>query len=282
MDHVSPILVGPLLGEVCGELHALLRTLTPEDWHRPTVSSRRQVRDIASHLLDGSLRRLSMQRDRYSLTPRPGESQAPESLLAFLNRLNAEWEQATRRLSPTVLIQLLELADRQFAVFMSSLDPYGPAIFPVAWAGEGASLNWFDVARDYTEKWHHTQQIFDAVGRDSTIMNRRLYHPCLETLLRALPFTFRDVTAADGAAVTVEIMGEAGGVWRIIQQGAAWSFAEDSGPSSTVVTISQADAWKVFTKRRSTAETLAAFPKIQIQGDQQLGRTVLEMVSVMA
>lgn len=282
MDHTSPILVAPLLSEVCNELHALLRTLTPEDWHRLTVSSRRQVRDIASHLLDGSLRRLSMQRDRYTPTPRPGETQAPEPILDFLNRLNADWEQATRRLSPTVLIALLELADRQFAEFMSSLDPYGPAIFPVAWAGEGASLNWFDVARDYTEKWHHTQQIFDAVGRDSTIMNRRLYYPCLETFLRALPFTFRDVTAPEGAAVTVKITGEAGGLWRIAQQGAAWSFAEDSGPSSTVVTIPQADAWKMFTKRRSAAETLAAFPKIQVQGDQQLGRTVLEMVSVMA
>ena len=38
-----------------------------------------------------------------------------------------------------------------------------------------------DMARDYTEKWHHTQQIFDATKRPSTIMSRRLGHVILLT-----------------------------------------------------------------------------------------------------
>jgi hypothetical protein len=271
-----------LLHEVCAELHALLRVLTPGEWHLPTASSRRQVRDIVSHLLDGSLRRLSMQRDGYTPTPRPGEAQPIEPLLHYLNRLNAEWEQATRRLSPPVLIQLLELADRQFADFMNSLDPFGPAIFAVAWAGEESSLHWFDVARDYTEKWHHAQQIFEVTGRPSTITPRRLYHPCLETFLRALPFTFRDVDAAEGTTVAVEVAGDAGGIWQIVRRDKAWELVESSSPPSTVVVIPQADAWKVFTKRQLPAEVLATFPGIDIRGDERLGRHVLEMISVMA
>jgi hypothetical protein len=41
--------------------------LTPDEWHLQTVSSQRTVKDIASHLLDESLRRLSMQRNNYRL-----------------------------------------------------------------------------------------------------------------------------------------------------------------------------------------------------------------------
>jgi hypothetical protein len=66
MSAMPPILVADLFPEVGRRLVALLRTLTPDEWHRPTVSSRRSVKDAVSHLLDGSLRRLSLQRDGYS------------------------------------------------------------------------------------------------------------------------------------------------------------------------------------------------------------------------
>ena len=66
MTDLAPILVAGLHREINGHLVDLLRSLAPEDWHRPTGSSQRNVKDIASHLLDGSLRRLSLQRDGYS------------------------------------------------------------------------------------------------------------------------------------------------------------------------------------------------------------------------
>ena len=31
-------------------------------------------------------------------------------------------------------------------------------------AGEAVSANWFDVAREFTERWHHQQQIRLAIG----------------------------------------------------------------------------------------------------------------------
>ena len=187
---MPPILVADLFPEVTSRLLELLRSLSPDEWHLPTVSSRRTVKDIASHLLDGTLRRLSMQRDGYRPADGWSQPRADESLVVFLNRLNDEWEVGTRRLSPAVLVGLIEWADAQLAELFRSLDPHAPAIFPVAWAGEERSENWMDVARDYTEKWHHTQQIFDATDRPSTIMNRRLGHPCLDIFMRALPFTF--------------------------------------------------------------------------------------------
>jgi len=121
-----------------------------------------------------------------------------------------------------VLGDLIEWADAQLADLFQSLDPHSTAIFSVAWAGEERSENWMDVARDYTEKWHHTQQIFEATGRPSTITERRLFHPCLDIFMRALPFTFRSVEANAGSVVTVLITGEAGGSWFVHRQASGW------------------------------------------------------------
>jgi hypothetical protein len=153
---MPPIHIADLFPEISRRLVELLRSLSPDDWQLPTLSSRRTVKDIASHLLDGSLRRLSMQRDGYRPPDGRSRPRAGEPLMDSLNRLNDEWEAGTRRLSPRMLVDLIEWADAQLADLFRSLDPSGPAIFPVAWAGEERSENWMDVAREYTEKWHHT------------------------------------------------------------------------------------------------------------------------------
>jgi hypothetical protein len=278
-----PILVAPLFRDVSSRLTELLRSLDPEDWHRPTLSSQRQVKDVASHLLDGSLRRLSLQRDGYLPEGSSGRPRADETLLSFLTRLNAEWEVATRRLSPQVLIGLLEWADPQLADLFESLDPFAPALFPVAWAGEDHSQNWMDIARDYTEKWHHTQQIFDATRRLSTITQRRLFHPCLDTFMRALPFTFQDVDAPEGTMIGVRIVGDAGGDWFVVRSEHKWTQVTDAAePATARMIITQDSAWKLFTKRLDRREARRRFPDIQVVGDIDLGSHVLDMVSVIA
>jgi Mycothiol maleylpyruvate isomerase N-terminal domain len=280
---MPPILVADLFPEVSRRLVELLRTLAPVEWHLPTVSSRRTVKDIASHLLDGSLRRLSMQRDGYR--PADGRSQPrpSEPLMDFLNRLNDEWETGTRRLSPKALTDLIEWADAQLADLFRSLDPHGEAIFPVAWAGEERSENWMDVARDYTEKWHHTQQIFDATKRPSTILDRRLGHPCLDIFMQALPFTFCTIDAPIGGVVAVVVTGDAGGNWYVERRKGGWEqSAESQRTPLATVTMGQDTAWKLVTKRRSPEATRQQFPDVRITGDEALGQKVLSMVSVMA
>ena len=95
---MPPILVADLFPEITSRLSELLRSLSPDEWHLPTVSSRRTVKDIASHLLDGSLRRLSIQRDGYRPDDGRSRPRDGEALVGFLNRLNDEWETGTRRL----------------------------------------------------------------------------------------------------------------------------------------------------------------------------------------
>ncbi|MCE9554160.1 MAG: maleylpyruvate isomerase N-terminal domain-containing protein [Planctomycetes bacterium] len=283
MKTMPPILVAGLFPEMSRQLVKLLRSLTPDEWHFPTFSSRRLVKDIASHLLDGSLRRLSMQRDGYFSADGSSKARAGETTVDFLSRLNDEWEIATRRLSPQVLIELIEWADAQLAELFRSLDPQGPAIFPVAWAGEEKSENWMDIARDYTEKWHHTQQIFAATGRPSTIMNRELGYPCFDIFMRALRYTFRNVEADQGSVVAVAIKGEAGGTWYIERRKEGWEqIAVAPGPPTATVTMDQDTAWQVVTKRRSPEAIRQQFSDIRITGDETLGLSALNMVSVMA
>lgn len=182
-----------------------------------------------------------------------------------------------------MLIALTEWADAGLADLFRSLDPHAPALFPVAWAGEEASENWMDVARDYTEKWHHTQQLFDATGRPSTIAGRDLYHPCLDTFMRALPFTFRDVDAEDGTVVAVGVTGEAGGTWCVERRAAGWvQVPESPRPAASTVILGPDTAWRLVTKRRDRAAVFAQFPDIRIDGDRELGELVLGTVSVMA
>jgi uncharacterized protein (TIGR03083 family) len=279
----TPILVSHLFREVDGHLLDLIRSLSPEDWHRPTVCSAWSVKDIASHLLDTALRRLSMQRDGYVPPDSPKGFNTYEELVSYINRLNAEWTSATARISPRALTGLMHQATAELADLFESVDPFAPALFPVAWAGESESLLWFDIAREYTERWHHQRQIADAVGRATPIDDRHLHYPVLDTFMRALPHTYRDVAAPDGTLVSVRVVGDAGGEWFVRRGEGAWKLFYDAGDDpDSVVTMDQPTAWKFLTKRTDRATARARFPAICIDGEAAYGEPVLEMVSIMA
>jgi hypothetical protein len=115
------------------------------------------------------------------------------SRIDLVNRLNAEGVTVYRRLRP-VLIDMMKAACQQSASFHDSLDLFAPATFTVSWAGEETSLNWFDTARELTERWHHQQQIRLATNRPG-IMTPDLYHPVLDCFVRGLPHVYQDVDA---------------------------------------------------------------------------------------
>jgi uncharacterized protein (TIGR03083 family) len=260
------------------KLQTLLRSLSPEDWQRPTLARQWTVKDVAAHLLDGNLRTLSMLRDGHY-------GEAPDEfdyagLVAFLNRLNGEWVRAARRLSPAVLVELLAQSGAEYTAYLHTLDPWAPAVFSVAWAGEAESKNWFHVARDYTEKWHHQQQIREAVGQPAELLTPTLYRPLLDTLLRGLPHALRDVPAPVGTVVQVRIASASGGVWQTEKTADRWQLRATPAPGAPLaaeVELAPEVAWKVFTKGLDPTEAAA-----QVRGDADLGAAVLRLVAVMA
>lgn len=273
-----PIPTVHLFPKLDAKLLELLRSLTPEDWTKPTVAKLWTVKDVATHLLDGNIRMLSMVRDSY-FGDTDGKIDSYRELVDFLNRLNADWVTATKRMSPAVLIELLDITGKEYSTCIASLDPFQPALFPVAWAGEDQSLNWFHTAREYTEKWHHQQQIREAVNRPG-IMSREFYFPLIDTFMQALPHTFRNVPAVAGEAVEVIVTSEAGGAWYLIYEKSRWIFAKNKPAEiHSSVTIDPDTAWKLFTKALSGLE---AEKKIKFSGNESMARPILSMLSVMA
>ena len=216
----GPILCAYLLRRVDDKLIELLSSLSAAEWAVPTIVPQWTVRDVAAHLLDTVLRKLSLVRD--GCTVERAEIRSERDLVALVNRLNREGVAVYRRLSPAVLIEMMRMACDQSARFHESLDPFAPAVFAVSWAGETASPNWFDTARELTERWHHQQQIRLAVNRPG-IMTPELYHPVLDCFVRGLPHLYRDVEAPAGATVLLEIAGECGGRWALKKCASGWA-----------------------------------------------------------
>src|SRR5713226_6483175 len=219
IEPLKPILTAHLFPKIDGMLIELLRSLAPEDWEKQTVSPKWKVKDVAAHLLDTALRGVSIGRDGYvAESPRINCS---ADLAAFINRLNNEGVTVYRRLSPVVLIRLVEVATKSLAEFHASRDPYATAPYGVSWAGEEKSPNWFDTAREFTERWHHQQQIRLAVDRPG-IMTPELYHPVLDCFMRGLPHAYREVVRPPGAVLRLDIAGECGGTWLLHREANAW------------------------------------------------------------
>ncbi len=268
--HLFPVLDSHLI--------SLLRSLKPEDWNRPTVAKLWTVKDVASHLLDGNCRMLSMIRDGHQVPP-DREINSYESLVGFLNQLNADWVTATRRLSPRLLTDLLEITGREYSHIMSTLDLQAPAPFAVSWAGENSSVNWFHIAREYTEKFHHQQQIRDAVS-DEGIMTRKLFYPFIDTLMRGLPHACRTVHPSSPKIIQVHVETEIGGDWFLTFRENSWHLSSDaSGSPHATLVIPPGIAWKLFTKGLSSRD---AEKNCTLSGETELLYPVLNMVSVMA
>jgi len=272
-----PILTAHLLPRLEGMLLDLLRSLGPDDWEKQTVAPRWKVKDVAAHLLDTALRGLSIGRDSY--LPEPAGTGATDELPRLINRLNDEGVRVYRRLSPDVLVSLIAHASEQFCRYHASLDPAAAAPFGVSWAGEDRSSNSFNTAREFTERWHHQQQIRLAVDRPG-IMTRELYHPVLDCFMRALPFAYRTVSRKPGTCARFTVPGECGGSWQLRRDTEAWKLVETSvGERASETIIPPEIAWRVFTKGIDRASAMA---QVQVIGDRELGLHVLGMVTIVA
>ncbi|HLO79937.1 MAG TPA: maleylpyruvate isomerase N-terminal domain-containing protein [Chitinophagaceae bacterium] len=279
MKHPLIIETIDLFPKLDTELIRLLRSLSKEDWERQTLAPLWKVKDIAAHLLDGNLRAISMLKDKY-FGEKAGKIETYRELVSFLNGLNADWVKAMHRVSPELIIFLLEITGPLYNDIWEKLDPKGKAIFSVAWAGEEESENWFHIAREYTEKWHHQQQIRYAVGKTEPLYQREFYYPYLDTSMRALPHHYRDTIAVENECIRFTITGDGGGTWFLIRKNDKWQLSYDfeHQPACSVI-IEGEIAWRLFTRGISKTE---AEKSIQISGKHQLGRQIFYMLAVMA
>ena len=262
---------------VSSELVVLLRQLTPADWDRPTVAGNWRVRDVLAHLVDVTFRRLSFHRDRM-VPPPPSRPIASErDFVAFINDVNAEWVGASQRLSPRVLTDTFEMASRDLADWFEQLPFDAPALFGVSWAGEQTSAGWFDVGREFTELWHHQQQIRMAVGAPA-LDDPRFLRAVLEIAVRGLPHAYRNTAASDGEAVTLHLTGPAGGTWTLARDANRWLLHAGEAPgANTRVRMSDDAGWRLLFNALTEGEIRAS---ALIEGKTDLAEPLLKARSI--
>ena len=262
---------------VASELVVLLRRLETADWDRRTVAGAWRVRDVLAHLVDLTFRRLSFHRDRMAPPPPSRPIGSERDFVAFINGLNAEWVDVSQRFSPRVLTDLFEKAGADLADWFEQLPFDAPALFGVSWAGEQTSEGWFDVGREFTELWHHQQQIRMAVGAP-TLEGPQFLRAVLEVALRGLPHAYRDTPATDGEAVTFHVNGPSGGTWTIARGTNGWLLqAGEPAAPSTQVRMSDDTAWKLLFNALTEPEIKAS---LVIDGRADLAAPLLRARSI--
>ena len=276
LDHSVQIPVAGAFRRVNEELLNALSGLSAEDWDRPTVHPARTVKDLAAHLLHGSFRRVSGLRDQYRP---PGPSIGSNAdLIDFIQQDNRDFMTGMRRVSPQILIELIERYDREVLALFEALDP-DEAGLGVAWAGESSSPRWFDIAREYTEKWHHQQQIRDATEL-APLYSEELFVPVLETFARGLPYAYRSLSLPEGTSVVVSTSGLVSLSWILVRQAGEWVLCRDADTTPTAAICLPADtAWRVWSKSLSPDE---ARREASVEGDASALEPLLAFVAIMA
>lgn len=278
---LPPIATIHLFADERDALLALLRDLSPKEWYPPTVCNGWNVHDVALHLLGADMNLLSGTRDHFTGSPAahpPSELGNWETLIAFINERNAIWIDATRRVSPPLLMELLEFTGERVVSWLPALDT-DTIGNPVDWVGPERAPVWMHIAREYSERWVHQQHIRDATSRPGFTEPEWL-HPVLAAFARGLPHAIRDHHAPDGSIAQLEITGPAGGFWFVQHRNGAWGFLSTVPDRvDTVVSLDEDTAWRGFTRGIETDEVRN---RATVEGDQELGRKILAMISINA
>jgi uncharacterized protein (TIGR03083 family) len=251
------------------ELVALLAGLDDNDWTRPTACPGWSVHGVAAHLLGVELGNVSGRRDRWRLGPDEGED-----LDSWLNAFNQQWVEAARRISPALLIELIDLGGLRFESYLATLelDATGG---PVPWAtGAEPAPVWLDVGREYMERYVHQQQIRSATGRSP--LGAAFTSPVLTIAAHALPRALDRVARPAGTVVRFTAEGEGGGSWYVVRAVSGWGL--DGGPVAGAVACHARTtvdgALKLYARDPSA-------PPLTWQGDPELAEALAEVKAVL-
>jgi uncharacterized protein (TIGR03083 family) len=278
MHTPEPVNVLHLFGPERAALLDLLEDLTRPQWDAATICPGWTVKDLAAHLLGDDLGIIARWRDDHVRGLGSIVTESWDELVAEINRRNEAWVDAMRRLSPRLLIELLGWAAEPALAAFKGRDP-DEAAGPVSWAGPDPAPGWLHVAREFTERWHHQQQIREAV-RARLLDDPRFLQPVLATFARALPRAYREAAAASGTQVGVDFNGPAGSRWAVVRHEARWTLLE--GPADdpvAVIRIDQDAAWRLFTRGLPEGAAAAA---VSVEGDASWRNPFLGAVAILA
>ena len=260
-------------------LLGLLESLSDDDWELPTVCPGWSVHDLTIHLYGSDVNVLAGDRDNFH-DHRAMLSNVDlsdwQQLLAYIDERNRIWVEANRRISPRLLIDLLAQTGRL-------LDDWWPAVDqaaigrPVDWAGAGAASAWVHVAREYTERWIHQQQIRDAVGRPGLTETEFLL-PVLDAFALALPVALSASAGTQGDVVELRASDIENGRWQAVWIDGRWHLADGvTREPTTVIRMSGETMWRMASRGITPDE---ARMQTSISGNASQADAVLHLVAM--
>jgi uncharacterized protein (TIGR03083 family) len=265
IDEIPAVDVRGSLTAQRGRLLSLLASLSGAQWAAPTAAPQWSVKDIALHLLDGDLSWLARHRD-YNKT---GNIPAPAGHEEFVRRLaqrNQRWVDGTRTLSPQLITGLLAWSGEQLDAYLGTVDLARPS--SVYWAGEVPL--WFDLAREFTERWVHYQQIREAARPAGHDHEQDDYLPLvLRTFIWGFPHQYQ-APAPAGTTIAVEIAGI--GAWMLTRTATRWTLDEgrSAAPAASLQMTGDA-AWRLLTGARYDTR------QVQPSGNRALTEPLLQV-----
>jgi len=226
-------------------LLGLLASLSAAQWAAPTAAPEWSVKDVALHLLGVDLSWLARDRDDETagIIAVPD---AHEEFVRELGRLNQRWVDGGRMLSPRLVTDQLRWSGEQLDAHLGTVDLARPS--SVYWAGQ-APL-WFDLAREFTERWVHYQQIRAAAWPSSEGDGQRdeFLPLVLRTFLWGFPHQYR-AAASSGTVVALEIDGV--GTWTLTSAPDGWVLDEGQAIAPAAGLRATGDAaWRLLTGAR--------------------------------
>jgi uncharacterized protein (TIGR03083 family) len=268
----------PYFRPLAEEFTTILRRLPSDAWNRPTAAGSWTVRDVVAHLVDGTMRRLSFDRDRLTPPSPRRPISGDRDFVAFINELNADWVSLAHRFSPRVLTDVYASMSRDLAEFFEEVPLDAPALFGVSWAGEAESQAWFDIGREFTEHWHHQAQIREAVDAPPP-SNPDWLRAVLGVAVRGLPHAYRDVHGTSGDAIAIEITGVSGGAWTLRYASGRWQVVEGAAADGAAARAVMSDntAWRLLF---NGLDATAAARRVTLTGPAALTAPLLRARSV--
>jgi uncharacterized protein (TIGR03083 family) len=270
IDEVPVVDVRGSLTAQRGRLLSLLASLSDDQWAAPTAAPEWSVKDVALHLLDVDLGWLAYGRDR-DQSGRIPETSGHEEFVRGLDQHNQQWVDGARRLSPRLITDLLGWSGEQLDAYLATVDLCRAS--SVYWAGEVPL--WFDLAREFTERWVHYRQIQEAVrpavgpnqGEDE-------YLPLVvRTFVWGFPHQYQ-VQAPAGTTVALDIPGIGG--WTLTRTAIGWALdeAEAAAPAASLAAglrMSGNAAWRLLTGAAYDAS------EVELSGDRALAEPLLRV-----
>ncbi len=268
----------PLFAPLHDGLIELLQVLSDDEWFLPTACEPWTVHDICIHLFGADINVLSGDRDHFAHPLRGGWRDLSDwsDLLAFIDQRNAEWVETNSRISPATLVDLLACTGPLAAHVWDDRDMAAIGR-PVDWVGADPQALWVHVAREYTERWVHQQQIRDAVHKPG-FAEEWFIRPVIEAFMLALPRALDKVPAGRGDVVRVVLTGDGGGTWIATFDGESWIGTAGPGESEVAAIEMSTDAfWRMASRTISPDE---ARGRARTIGDATAVDAFVHMVSM--